>query len=113
MILTSLIERKLTELPMQSKTDKKARGKAIIDKYKESLNIEDEGIIELYYFENIFSYLDMFLKDGKDFKRQRFNVNRNFLMHGWRDVNTTQIDCVKLFLALYNVIFIWKNKTPN
>ena len=39
MILTSLIERKLTELPMQSKTDKKARGKAIIDKYKESLNI--------------------------------------------------------------------------
>lgn len=110
MILTSLIERKLTELPMQSKADKKARGKAIIDKYKESLNIEDVGIIEVYYSENIFSYLDMFLKDGKDFKRQRFNVNRNFLMHGWRDIRTTRTDCIKLFLALYNIILLWENK---
>lgn len=112
MILTSLIERTITELPLKNKSEKKARGKTqLLEKYKESLNIEDESIIELYYLGNISSYLSMFLEDGKDFKRQRFNVNRNFLMHGWRDVKTTKTDCIKLFLALYNVILLWEMRT--
>lgn len=112
MILTSLIERKITELPLKNKFDKKSRGKKIIDSYKDGLNIVDGNMIELYYLENISSYLNMFLENGNDFKRQRYNVNRNFLMHGWRDVKTTKIDCIKLFLALYNIILLWENRTP-
>ncbi len=111
MILVSLIERKITELPLKNKSDKKARGKMLISTYKDGLNIVDGDIIDLYYLENISSYLNMFFENGNDFKRQRYNVNRNFLMHGWRDVKTTKVDCIKLFLALYNVIMLWENRT--
>ena len=111
MILTSLIERKITELPLKDKNDKKARGKEQITKFKEELNIKDNDIINLYYLENLISYLNMFLEKGNDFKRQPFNVNRNFLMHGWRDRDTTKVDCIKLFLALYNIILLWENRT--
>lgn len=108
MQLTALIERELTELPLDNKNEKKPRGLKIIDTFKEKIEIEEKRIIEYYILDNLFAYLKILFKNGDDFKRQKFNINRNFLMHGWRDVKTTKIDCKKLFLALLNIELIWK-----
>ena len=46
----------------------------LISTYKDGLNILDGDIIDLYYLENISSYLNMFFENGNDFKHQRYNV---------------------------------------
>lgn len=110
MIITSLIERNLTELPMESPDTEKPKGKNIINKFKEQFNLDEISIIQYFYFNNFFEYIKILFERGDDFKEQRYNVNRNFLMHGWRDVETTKTDCIKLFLALYNLLLYWENK---
>lgn len=110
MILTSLIERNLTELPMQDSEAEKPRGKSIISKFKEQFDLEEVSVIQYFYLNNFFEYVGMLFEDGNGFVEQRYNINRNFLMHGWRDVETKRTDCIKLFLFLYNLFLVWENK---
>ncbi len=108
MQLTALIERELTEFPLKNKKDIKPRGKNIIKSFKEEI---DRKLSEYYFGINLFEFLNRLFEYGDDFKKQKYNINRNFLMHGWRDINTTKTDCKKLFLALLNIEFIWEENS--
>lgn len=106
MIITSIIEREIMELIMD-KDGRKPRMKMIAQKYKEKyLENKDELLNYYLMIVNLSKFLEQFFEYGNDFIEQIDYLNRNFLMHGWRDVKINKIDCIKLFLCLYNIVFL-------
>lgn len=106
MILTSIIEREIMEFIID-KEEKKPKTSKIAFKYKEKCLKYNEDLLNYYLIMvNLCKFLERFFEYGNDFIEQVDYLNRNFLMHGWRDLEITKIDCIKLFLCLYNIIFL-------
>lgn len=69
-------------------------------------NIEETGE-ELYLsLISISTFLNIFFERTNNFENDKRIINRNMLMHGMWINDITQIDCMKLFLALVNVIMM-------
>lgn len=108
LILIGIIERELTEKSMFSKEEAKPRGKAIVPAFKNKIYLEEDRIIQFFYYENLFNFLEYLFENGNDFKTQPEYLNRNYFMHGWWDNEVTEIENKKLILALYNILKLYK-----
>lgn len=51
-------------------------------------------------------FLNIFFEKTNNFQDDKKIINRNMLMHGMWTNDVTRIDCMKLFLALYNQISV-------
>lgn len=67
-------------------------------------NVEETGE-ELYLsLISITTFLNIFFERTNNFENDKRIINRNMLMHGMWTNDITQIDCMKLFLVLVNVV---------
>ena len=55
-------------------------------------------------YANLFECLTVLLDDTDNFKMDSKVINRNMLLHGMSRHPVRKIDCIKLFLLLYNLI---------
>jgi|LAHS01.1.fsa_nt_gb uncharacterized protein YukE len=57
----------------------------------------------LFDYINLMACLDIFFKNGEDFKQEPAVINRNFVGHGMHSRKVRKRDCIQLFLVLYNL----------
>lgn len=69
-------------------------------------NAIDMGEEEYLALISITKFLEVFFERTNNFENDKEIINRNMLMHGMWTNNITQIDCMKLFLALVNAVMI-------
>lgn len=67
-------------------------------------NIEETGEGLYLSLISIATFLNIFFERTNNFENDKRIINRNMLMHGMWTNDITQIDCMKLFLALVNVV---------
>lgn len=53
---------------------------------------------------SISKFLEVFFECTNNFENDKKTINRNMLMHGMWTNDITQIDCMKLFIALVNMV---------
>lgn len=53
---------------------------------------------------SITAFLTFFFERTNNFENDKKTINRNLLMHGMWINDITQIDCMKLYLALVNIV---------
>ncbi len=68
----------------------------------EAKYINENMFFTMLYQINILAALKVLFENGDDFRIQPKVINRNFLDHGMLHKNVRKIDCVMLFLLLYN-----------
>jgi len=78
--------------------------KVIRGRYEVDTQGEDEFLASLVYL-NLFECLEVFFEKANDFKIEPPTINRNFIAHGMSRKKVTKMDCIQLFLALYNLVF--------
>lgn len=109
MIITSLIDKlfilEQKEFLQENKIIKTGMGatKAILKKIGDC-NVSEIG--EEFYLSliSISKFLNIFFERTNNFENDKTIINRNMLMHGMWINEITQIDCMKLFLALFNIV---------
>jgi len=102
LILCTIIERVL--ITFDNNEDKKIGLKAILKIAKlgkyDAINTTSD--IQYLFAYNTLTFLNMLFKSADNFKSQPEWLNRNFLLHGMYNKEVTAIDCIKLFLGLFN-----------
>ena len=62
---------------------------------------------ELLYLFNSLSCLSSVYENSNGFQNEPNKVNRHFMMHGMSNRKITYYDCAKLFLLVYNLVFLF------
>lgn len=111
MIVTSLIDKMLIMAQKEYSTDAsniktgKAAAKAI-SSIMGNYNISETGE-ELYLsIISIMKFFEVFFERTNNFENDKSVINRNMLMHGMWVNDVTKVDCMKLFLALFNEVVV-------
>lgn len=104
LLLFSLIDYKMTRFQKQRKCQNIYIGKNAINyirqkKYKQ---------INKYFFTScslsaIFSCLDVMYSSSNNFKERKYVINRNYLVHGYWKQKVRKVDCIKIYLLLWNI----------
>lgn len=108
MIITSLIERKIV-LFQKSFGEKNIQvGSYAIRIIGNSLDWmkEKSGKEVQLQFIGTFKFLKKFFERTNNFKNDKIMINRNMLMHGMWTNKLTYVDCLKLFIALFDICII-------
>lgn len=105
MVLFSVIDSVLINLQEETKTNRRPSGKRASEALLKDLEEKVSPKTSLY-IHILRNCADSYYGDAKDFKRAGEVLNRNCLLHGMlkRKVNIT--DCKKLFLYLYNLLYV-------
>ena len=108
MVLFSMIDSRLirfqTDEDRNSKGKRPTGGTAAVNflKRMKKERIKERMLITLLFHYNIFCSVTTLFSDGDDFKLQPHTINRNFLEHGMLHRNVGKMDCIMVFLLLYN-----------
>lgn len=102
LLLCGLIEGKLIQLRSDSKRPVGANAVKTLIAMCES-DIE-RALIEILYTENLFTYLNALFAKGCGFLCEPETLNRNYISHGMSNRSVQKLDCIQLFLALYNLV---------
>ena len=109
MIIISNIEYYLIRFQTNSGNcpERKSVGFGAVKKLEKHLSqsddIDQKSIICLLYY-NVINFLELLFMDTADFTKRFDWVNRNYLSHGLHKHDVRRKDCLKLLLALSNVI---------
>lgn len=82
-------------------------------------NISDLSILvpAIWYLHPVEQFLDGFMKDSDFSKHEPQELNRHWLLHGRTNRPVSNIDCLKLFCALWGILVLMKTHeyrmTPN
>lgn len=111
LILFALIDARLIRL--QRDDDRREKGnyravgkgaaKKLFERIEKEQDIHKRTFI-LFSHQNILHCLLTVFADGKDFRVQPDEINRNFVGHGMLTRKVTRKDCVQLFLLYYNLL---------
>lgn len=107
LILFSIIDNLLISRGI-IKRQKKAVGLSAIKeiKSKEQSEFEKNPLIAYFIFLNIMECLTKMFESGNDFKEQPEVINRNFVAHGMYQKKITDLDCFKVWSALYSLAIL-------
>jgi hypothetical protein len=107
LLLFGLIDNKLINYGYYGSKMRKTGGGAIVELKTEKEAIFNERIFLTYlWFENIMETLSTLFKNGNDFQNEPNCVNRNYISHGMSERNVTDIDCFKVWSALYSLVIL-------
>lgn len=77
---------------------------AELKEHSEKIFSEDDFLCLLQYKLIIHSLMSLFDSKNKNFEKEPIVINRNYLMHGKSTKTITDIDCYKLWSALYSLV---------
>lgn len=110
MITVSIIEKKLILLQKEHYSDQRIKvglgSTRLFKKLTEQTGFVNSNTDVLFMIESLSEYLFLLFSDTNNFKNSKENINRNFLMHGMWESDIQKTDCLKLFLALFNLILV-------
>lgn len=66
----------------------------------------DHFEFDLLYCFNTLSCLSTLFESSNNFENEPNHINRHFMMHGMSNRKVTYHDCIKLFLLVYNLVFL-------
>lgn len=94
--------------PKQKSKKHRPSGKKAIDNILCRLEqTEDQqALYHLLQLKNLLSCLNALFAHGKDFENEPDILNRNFISHGMNRRPVKKQDCIQLFLALQNLLFL-------
>ena len=115
MIVVSIFEREMFELQNKEVTPNRVIGRKAVKYTGEKMNASKK--VNQYntpkcYVCNMEAYLNgLFSKTAPNFAQigMKDNLVRDYLMHGMHDKPITKVDCLKLFNAMENWLFIKNN----
>lgn len=107
MMLFSMIEaffiRRQGIKPGENKKIGAVAGKRALDRAIDGKE-ERAALFTIFMYSNILSCSAKLFESGKNFVCQPEIINRNFLNHGLLNARVKRMDCIQLFLLLYNVM---------
>ena len=105
-ILCSLIDARLIKLQGRNANNKKVGkgAKKLFESRIKQMIDNTPSIFIVLAYANLFECLTVLLDDTNNFKLDSKVINRNMLLHGMSRHPVRKIDCIKLFLLLYNLI---------
>ena len=108
LLLFGIMDSKLIRLQprAQDKNRRKVGNKAVLkleEKFKEKADTE-YFLFHILYYSGLIECLHTFFADGNDFRKEPMVINRNFIDHGMNRRSVRRKDCIKLFLALNNLL---------
>ena len=108
LILFGIIDSKFIKLQPKSKLSGERRkvGLSAIVQQKKNLNTDEKKFFHVLRCANLFRCLISIFQDTNDFTATENIVNRNFIDHGMNKRQVCKKDCIKLFLALYNLLYL-------
>lgn len=66
----------------------------------------DHFEFDLLYCFNTLSCLNTLFESSNNFENEPNHINRHFMMHGMSNRKVSYHDCIKLFLLVYNLVFL-------
>lgn len=110
MILYAMIDSKLIRMQPKLPKQKRKSGSGGVWQLKTKLDekTSEAMLITTLQQVNLVACLLTLFADGKDFVEQPDVLNRNFVDHGMLYRHVKRMDCIQLFLALYNLNEIMK-----
>lgn len=106
MILCSLIDGEIYKRQSFKQGQRRKGNKKFFEDIKKK-GIEQKLLEQGFFMllmNNLIAYLEKLFENGQDFQIKTDVLNRNFLLHGMNKSKIRKMDCIQLFLALYNVI---------
>lgn len=90
--------------PSNPKSRRKLAGNAV----KKGISVEDSELIVITQTVKII--IEDLFSDGDDFDLSKeHGVKRSFISHGMNQYNPNKIDCIKLFVLLYNIYLLFES----
>lgn len=86
---------------------------AELKEHSEKIFSEDDFLCLLQYKLIIHSLMSLFDSKNKNFEKEPIVINRNYLMHGKSTKTITDIDCYKLWSALYSLVVAYPKLEEN
>lgn len=108
MLLFSLLDRQLINRKFFNEEGYLKTGASAVGALKKSINTHKENT-HLHYIQFVlimYCLLTLF-QNKKNFEYEPSVINRNFLIHGMSDKEVNEIDCLKVWSALYSFVVIY------